>query len=181
MKRCKLILSTWVIAAAAMGYGQAQAADVSHAPQTLVLDSGANFFGGTFGANNGGNTFVDKYAFTTAATSSIAAVVSALTSGIPDSIKITDFEIFNSGGFSLPGTKLMDGNIDLWTLSSAHAVPDAYYFLVSGILLTNAASSYSGAISVVAVPEPATYGMLLAGVGVLGLLARRRKIDVGVA
>lgn len=164
-----------------MGYGQSQAADVSHAPQTLVLDNGTNFFGGTFGANNSGNTFVDKYAFNTTTTGSIAALVSALTSGISDSIRITDFEIFNSGGFSLPGSKLMEGTIDLWTLSSAHAVPDAYYFLVSGTLLTNAASSYSGAVSVVAVPEPATYGMLLAGVGMVGLLARRRKNGIVAA
>jgi choice-of-anchor C domain-containing protein len=43
----------------------------------------------------------------------------------------------------------------------------------------NPANTYYGAaldnVSVVAVPEPATYGMLLAGLGMVGFLARRRK------
>lgn len=42
-----------------------------------------------------------------------------------------------------------------------------------GNALTGA--KYSGEVTVTAVPEPATYGMLLGGLGVLGFLARRRK------
>lgn len=34
---------------------------------------------------------------------------------------------------------------------------------------------YSGQITVTAVPEPATYGMLLGGLGLLGAIARRRR------
>jgi hypothetical protein len=34
---------------------------------------------------------------------------------------------------------------------------------------------YAGTLNVAAVPEPATYGMLLGGLGVLGWLARRRS------
>lgn len=36
-------------------------------------------------------------------------------------------------------------------------------------------SGYHGSISVTAVPEPETYAMLLAGLGVMGTIARRRK------
>lgn len=42
-----------------------------------------------------------------------------------------------------------------------------------------AGAKYSGEVTVSAVPEPATYGMLLGGLGVLGFLARRRR-DSGV-
>jgi hypothetical protein len=38
-----------------------------------------------------------------------------------------------------------------------------------------AGAKYSGEVTVTAVPEPATYGMLLGGLGILGFLARRRK------
>lgn len=37
--------------------------------------------------------------------------------------------------------------------------------------------SYLGGISVAAVPEPETYAMLLAGLGLIGFSARRRKAN----
>jgi hypothetical protein len=36
-------------------------------------------------------------------------------------------------------------------------------------------SSYGGSITVTAVPEPETYALMLAGLGVIGFLARRRR------
>jgi hypothetical protein len=38
-----------------------------------------------------------------------------------------------------------------------------------------AAGSYNGSISVTAVPEPETFAMLLAGLGLMGAIARRRN------
>ena len=49
-----------------------------------------------------------------------------------------------------------------------------FVFKVNGY--SNIASTgYHGSISVTAVPEPETYAMLLAGLGLMGAIARRRK------
>jgi hypothetical protein len=52
-----------------------------------------------------------------------------------------------------------------------------YYINVTGITTAPAGGIYTGAISVTAVPEPETYAMMLAGLGALGFLARRRRND----
>lgn len=43
--------------------------------------------------------------------------------------------------------------------------------------LAGKSAAYSGELSVTPVPEPETYALLLAGLGVVGLVARRRRAD----
>jgi spore coat protein U-like protein len=62
------------------------------------------------------------------------------------------------------------------------------YFVVSGInnqnvidfgtfaLTKNLDGSYYGEISVTAVPEPETYALMLAGLGLVGFAARRKSM-----
>jgi PEP-CTERM motif len=51
----------------------------------------------------------------------------------------------------------------------------SYYLNVSGIANGPQGGLYNGSLSVAAVPEPQTYAMLLAGVGVMAFIARRRN------
>jgi hypothetical protein len=49
------------------------------------------------------------------------------------------------------------------------------YLVVSGVTNGSIGGLYTGAISVTAVPEPESYAMLLAGLGVMGAIAVRRN------
>lgn len=58
----------------------------------------------------------------------------------------------------------------------------AYYFKVSGtgwvdsnVFPVAVSPSYNGFVSISAVPEPETYAMLLAGLGILGTVVKRRS------
>ena len=48
------------------------------------------------------------------------------------------------------------------------------YGTVHGVM--DASASYAGTINIMPVPEPATYSMLMGGLGILAWLARRRKM-----
>lgn len=43
--------------------------------------------------------------------------------------------------------------------------------------MMDASASYAGTINIAPVPEPATYGMLMGGLGILAWLARRRRAE----
>jgi hypothetical protein len=59
-------------------------------------------------------------------------------------------------------------------LPGANPYPNAYYVEVMG-KASNGNPGYGGTISVSPVPEPKTYAMLLAGLGLLAFTARRRR------
>jgi hypothetical protein len=175
MSKLKSALAVIALAGTALAGGTATAADVSQPAQTLTLSAGANFFGHVFDTGNGGNTFSDRYNFTTSGIGNLVAHVSDVSPAQTDGLKITGFSLFNSGGLSLGGTQVLDGKVDLWTLVSSHLVPDSYYLLVTGQVLSPAATSYSGTVITSAVPEPATFGMLAAGAILIAYRSRRRN------
>lgn len=78
--------------------------------------------------------------------------------------------------FSFAGTSLEGIATDIITLSNFQVAPGAWstYFNASEI-------SISGVAAVSPVPEPETYAMLLAGLGLMGGMARRRKQKLATA
>lgn len=89
--------------------------------------------------------------------------------------------------FSLTGTAPVSGNFDLWfdiynvvyAEASTHSFPydneDGWYTAFIPSQSAFAFGDLTLTMQVVAVPEPGTYAMLLGGLGLLGVAARRRR------
>lgn len=101
-------------------------------------------------------------------------------------ISITNVgDLYNISGLSVQlydNTNTVIVNLDSTSGSSANykegsgvfAPANDYYFTVSGTGTGSLGGQYVFAVSTLPVPEPETYAMLLAGLGILGAVARRR-------
>jgi hypothetical protein len=184
-----IVLATATFGSSAvMAQTTATPVTVGNSPQVLDLTSGSGFFGDTFGVNNNGATFSDRFTFSVNSTSGMNfdAIISSISRTADTGLDVTGLSLYRAAGTDGTGTgtlvsagkSLQSGNIDVWSLSSDNLAVGNYYVLVSGNLVSDASASFGGAVMMsptAPVPEPETYGMMLAGLGVLGFLARRRK------
>lgn len=173
--KTKTLLSALVLAGAGLMAHTAYAADISNPAETIMLEDNAAFFGALFEGGNAGNTFTDRYDFTTSSAGSLTADLFSGSGNARNGLDITGFSLWGSTGLILDGSQLSTGRLDEWTLTSDGLAAGSYYVQVTGSVLSNAAGKYSASVALAPVPEPETYGMMLAGLGLLGVAARRRK------
>jgi hypothetical protein len=174
----KMSLATAVICATAIfGAPAVYAADVSHTVQTVDLSQGSHDYGSTFGRNNKGNTFSDAFSFVVGAGNGFSALTSSISPLVgADLMSLTDFKLYNSSGaLAGSGVQNTSGKVDQWSLDLTALSAGTYTLKVSGIVLTNSAASFGGNINLVPVPEPETYAMMLAGLGLVGFIGRRKR------
>jgi hypothetical protein len=113
-------------------------------------------------------------------------------SGEVKGFDITAFSLYKEGSLNpvsvgslaeFGGNDEKKGVHDVSALSFANASAGKYYFQVMGLGTKNALGSSIGPTGtytnnmVAQVPEPETYAMFLAGLGVLGFFARRKAIS----
>lgn len=180
MKKSKALLSAIVLASASL-VSQGALAGKIETKSTVELIGNTAQFGNLFTGHNAGQLFSDTYTFTTSALSDFSADLFLKTNSGKNGLGITTFSLFNADGELLSSSAMAKGVIDLWSLNYDDLAAGSYYIQVSGSLLSNAAGKYSASLALgnfIDIPEPATYGMMLGGLGLLGLTARRRKVTV---
>jgi len=119
--------------------------------------------------------FYDYYSFSLASTASLDVVAFALDFGKGRNLKNAEFELFSGtqgsgtlvGSFALAGLGPITQNFN--DLSSGN-----YYYEVTGQVGGKHGGTYAFTSSLEPVPEPSTTALLLAGVGLMVLTARRR-------
>lgn len=177
MTKTKTILAALALVGATAGGSLAHAADISQTTAASLTGNTAHF-GRDLTAYSVGDLFTDRFTFTSGNLSNFVGGVISVSPGAgpAKNIDITDLSLYNSLGVVVGGVSHGNGAADVWTIKSMGPLTaDSYYLQVSGTVLASNDASYAGHLTLAPVPEPATYGMMLGGLGVLGFLARRRK------
>ena len=162
---------------------QAQAATGPGTPYNFFTGATGS---GTFG-NNGGlvGTFTNVFTFVVTSRGVLAADFSNAASsnnGLTD-IDFTGATLTGNGGtFSF--TKLVGEPLaltELWGVTPLNVTPGTYTLTVTGRSFGTPAT-YAGNFNIGAVPEPATWAMMMVGVGAVGgALRRRKRVSVSFA
>lgn len=177
MKNFKSLIAGVVVAGASLGAAGVMAADITTAPQALNLVGTSAFFGDSFNIDHMSDTFADHFTFSVSGSvpSNFDAIVSSISRTAATGLDITGLTLFTGTGTQVAtGSALHSGAIDVWTLTSNNLAVGNYYVQVSGRMVSATSGSFGGAVMLAPVPEPATYGMMLAGLGLVGFMARRR-------
>lgn len=172
------MLAALVLATASLGTSAAYAQDISNGPQALAILDSSGHFGDSFGMNNEGATFMDQFVFNVIDEfpQNLDAIVASISRTAVSGMDITAFDLFAQGGSLIESGSMVETGVrDVWTLSADNLTTGSYYLQVSGSMVSDTSASFGGAVMLNPVPEPETYGMMLAGLGLVGFLARRRS------
>ncbi len=177
MKNSKSLLAALALATATLAAPVAYAEDISNGPQALAILDTSAYFGDSFAMGNEGDTFMDQFTFMVSdVPHNFDAIVSSISRAANTGLDITALGLYSQAGSLITsGTSVSTGARDVWTLTADTLAVGRYYLQVSGTMVSNTSGSFGGSVMLNPVPEPETYGMLLAGLGVMGFLARRRR------
>ncbi|MET0267769.1 MAG: FxDxF family PEP-CTERM protein [Duganella sp.] len=142
------------------------------------------FFGHVFTTRQAGvstlnKTFSNLFTFTVGDTSQTSGAISASFTRTQDLV-INSFDVYTSGGTLVikgdtEGISTHTQENDNWFLpENSFLTAGNYYLKVTGQVLGAQGGTYGGSMNITPVPEAETYAMLLAGLGLVGFVGRRK-------
>jgi hypothetical protein len=163
VKKTVLALSATVAALALAPAANAAVVDPILLSGSPLTDS----FGGTVT----GGAFSDVFNFVVPSNGNATSLLSQIALegiGAPGDIEFTSVVLDGIYGFDIVNGYISAAALDkTWLYAGDHSL------VVNGTSVEGA--SYSGVFNVAAVPEPATWAMMIAGLGVVGMAMRRRS------
>jgi hypothetical protein len=184
MKLTSLVAAALLLAAPVL---DAAAKDISSPVETIALQNGDNSlsFGNNFSAATAGDTFADRFYFSLAGTADLLSTATSNSVRANTGIDLTGYAIYNAdtnalvaGGSQEYLNKLVKFTYqDKFSLAADDLAAGNYYLQVSGKLLSAGGSfAGNGVITVTAlpVPEPTMPALMLGGLAVLAVAARRK-------
>lgn len=175
-KSAKFALSTVMVAGALLASGVASATVISLGTVPLSPTDPL-----AFTETHAKGFFSDTVNFSIAAGSLDSSLNNLkLTLGTINPVTVYDISNLSYTLYTAAGTKIggVYGADDV-TYTNLFSGGGDYYFTVTGNAVGSAGGTY-GMSLLAAVPEPETYGMMLGGLGLIGLIARRRKASTTV-
>jgi hypothetical protein len=169
------------------------AADVG---KTVTADLTSNGKGGwqtlvgnAYTAADTANPFTDKFLFTLTGNYNAAGTLSSTyesTSPVQDlvinSYSLVKYDpvtqaVLNTYAGTNVLTSTGAGTEDFWKFSTTGLTAGSYYIAVNGVVQGAGGGTYTSNVNLALapVPEAETYAMMVAGLGLLGFMARRRK------
>ena len=183
----KTTKQTLVALALAGVFSSAQAATISLEGDDFPYDLGANPTDeNAYSVTHGVGSFYDVFTFTLteAINDTISSAVSLYLPGLGDNA--SSYEI-NNGQLSLfadtdangaGGADVLLGSVAYGDSNGVLAVNNvsagAYYWAVAGDAVGSKGGVYLFSANTAPIPEPETYAMMLAGLGMLGFMGKRR-------
>lgn len=129
----------------------------------------------------GGNPTINTFTFSQAVINPLVAIWSVGQGGVPVSFNFLNnptFTILSQGAGNWGGGSLVQSGSSVTGLEGNGVIQFQGTFTSISFTTPNYENYYGatvGALAVAAVPEPETYAMLIAGLGLMGAVARRRK------
>ena len=167
-----LKLKSWVLA---LGFAMASITANAAVTKTADLDPTAGSELYQFAATGTvASTFSDYLDISFQGTRDLVAGINANST---KNVSFTAFDLVAADMTTVLATGTFGNSAPRLAFGDLFAVKGAgeYFIHIAGT--SNGAATYNGTVSLVSpVPEPETYGMLLAGLGMIGFVARRRKL-----